>query len=138
MISGLTTGLLSINEQSRLQTVWSPRQISSTVLDRGHNFTDCIGRGRSLDLRAPGTSVVTNGNSTESNLIRVGEASTKWKAASTADSVSSQPLKMDSIKGSARDSIKVSAKDIDLKSSSAGLSLVEEVDLVEKYLKLEV
>ena len=102
-----------------------------------------------MDLRAPGTSVVTNGNSTESNLLplrvgesnllplRVGEA-TKWKAASASDAVASQPLKMDSIKGSARDSIKASAKDVDIKGSSAALSPVEEVDLVEKYLKLEV
>ena len=98
-------------------------------------------RGRSLDLRAPGTSVVTNGNSTESNLLplrvgesnllplRVGEA-TKWKAASASDAVASQPLKMDSI--SAKDSIKTSAKDVDIKGSSAGLSPVEEVDPVEK------
>ena len=106
-------------------------------------------RGRSLDLRAPGTSVVTNGNSTESNLlplrvgenllsVRVGEnflpvrvgEQTKWKASSASDAVASQPLKMDSI--SAKDSIKTSAKDVDIKGSSAGLSPVEEVDPVEK------
>ena len=95
-----------------------------------------------MDLRTPGTSVVTNGNSTESNLLplrvgenllplRVGEV-TKWKATSASDAIASQPLKMDSI--SAKDSIKASAKDVEIKGSSAGLSPVEEVDLVEKNL----
>ena len=64
-----------------------------------------------------------NSNSTESNLIRVGEASTKWKAASNTD-VASRPLE--------KDSIKASAAEVNIKSSKAGLSPVEEVDLVEK------
>ena len=62
-----------------------------------------------------------NGSSTESNLIRVGEASTKWKATSNTD-VASRPLKKDSVKGS--------SKAVNIKSSLAGLSPVEEVDLV--------
>ena len=68
-----------------------------------------------------------NSNSTESNLIRVGEASTKWKAASNTD-VASRPLEKDSIKGS--------AKNVNIKSSKAGLSPVEEVDFILiKYLQ---
>ena len=65
-----------------------------------------------------------NSSSTESSLIRVGEASTKWKAPSNTD-VASRPLKKDSVKGS--------AKAVNIKSSLAGLSPVEEVDLVEKF-----
>ena len=98
-----------------------------------------------MDLRAPGTSVVTkvfhcffyvskatkvggepnkmnihvaNINSTElnANPLRVGEV-TKWKT--TASDVASRPFKVDSLKAS--------AQDVNLKGSKLSLSPVEEV-----------
>ena len=102
-------------------------------------------RGRSLDLRAPGTSVVTkvfhcffyvskatkvsgepnkmnihvaniNSNELNANPLRVGEV-TKWKT--TASDVASRPFKVDSLKAS--------AQDVNLKGSKLSLSPVEEV-----------
>ena len=138
MISGLTTGLLSINEQSRLQTVWSPRQIwffshpLLLLVELKHDQGPQLGSAGARHfggfqgfhswlhahywLRWAGTG-------TRSTRPTATPASQMWAKNTSTNDIASKPLvKMDLFK------VSMSMKVANSKGPMAGLNPVEEVD----------